>query len=96
MNSLNSVLLSILLIMCIVLVIFLIIISIKLLYTTDRVNVILEDVEKKIKSFNKVFKVVDGITDTLSNVSDFIVDKILSFISGLFSKNKKIKEEENE
>jgi len=50
MNGLNSVLLSILLIMCIILVVFLVIICIKLLYTADRVNIILNDVEKKMKS----------------------------------------------
>lgn len=93
MNSLNSVLLSILLIMCIILVVFLIVICIKLLYTADRVNIILNDVEKKMKSVNKVFGVIDGVTDTLSSVSDLIVGKILNLIGSIFSKKDKNKEE---
>ena len=94
MNDLNSALLSILLIGCIVLVVVLIIVCIKLLYTTEKLNIILNDVEKKLISINKVFSVIDGITDTLATISDAVKVKLLDFISLIF--NKKREEKENE
>lgn len=94
MNDLNSVLLSILLIGCIVLVVVLIIVCIKLLYTTEKLNIILNDVEKKLISVNKVFSVIDGVTDALTTITDAIKFKFLDFISSIF--NKKKEENENE
>ena len=57
----NGFLLTILLVLVSVLVVFLIVISIKLLYTVDKINVILDDAEKKLKSVNGVFTAIDTV-----------------------------------
>lgn len=77
--GLNEILLSIFLILCSILVVFCIVICIKLLYTADKMNIILTDVEKKLASTNGIFKVMDNVTSTLTNVTDFIVSKFLRF-----------------
>lgn len=77
----------------IALLIIMIILGIRLIETIDRVNVVLDDIEKKTKSLNGVFQVIDTITDTLSYVSDGLIEGIVSGISRLFSRKNKRKKE---
>lgn len=84
----NSVFLSVLLVLCSVLVIFLIIGSIKLLYTIDKTNMILDDLEKKMKSVNGLFTAIDTVTDTVVTLSETIVGKVLLMIEKIFKKRK--------
>ena len=74
----------------------LIILTIKLIMSIDRVNAILDDVEDKMKTIDEVFSVVDKITDSVSLMSDRIVDGLAGIISKVFTtkkKSKQIKEE---
>lgn len=89
MTDYNQILLSILLILLSVLIIFLIIAVVKFIITTDKVNIILEDVQKKIKSVNGFFTCLDNLTDTISLIGDVFVDKTLSFIDKLIGKKRK-------
>ena len=70
------------------LVVFLIIGSIKLLYTVDKMNMILEDVEKKLKSVNGVFQAIDTVTDSITTISETIVGKTLLMIEKIFKRRK--------
>lgn len=88
MTSVNDMFLGILFVALIVLVIFLIIISIKLLYTVDKVNVVLTDLEKKLKSVNGVFATIDAVTDAMAVISDSVVTKALAVIDKMFKKKK--------
>jgi len=77
----------------------LIILTIKLIMSIDRVNAILDDVEDKMKTIDEVFSVVDKITDSVSLMSDRIVDGLAGIISKIFTtkkKSKQIKEEMEE
>lgn len=47
MASFNDVLVTLLLVLGVVLIVFSIIISIKLIYTVDKLNIVLTDIEKK-------------------------------------------------
>ena len=97
MDFLMIVLPIILYVLGIVLVGILIIIGVKLIYTIDKTNDILDDVEKKSKSLNGVFEMVDNVTDSLSIISDTVVEGIVGLISRIFKKRKKEKEiDENE
>ncbi len=58
-------------------------------------NIILTDLEKKMKSVSGVFSFIDEATDALSRVSDAIVDKIIQLIEKIFSKKGK-EENKNE
>ncbi len=84
----NSVLLTILLVLCSVLVVFLIVGSIKLLYTIDKMNVLLNDIERKLKSVNGVFTAIDTVTDTVATIGETIVGKALFMVEKLFKKKK--------
>ena len=84
----NEILLTVLLVLCSVLVIFLIIISIKLLYTVDKVNLILDDAEKKLKSVNGVFTDIDTVTDAINTISETIIGRALLMIEKIFKRNK--------
>ena len=92
MDFLMMVLPIILYVLGIVLVGILIIIGVKLIYTIDKTNDILDDVEKKSKSLNGVFDIVDNVTDSLSIISDTVVDGIVGLISRIFKKRKREKE----
>ncbi len=94
MEAFMAVLPVILYILAIVLLVILIILGFRLIETVDRANVILSDIEKKSKSLNGFFSVIDMLTDTVSFISDNVVDGIVSGISKLFrGKGKKNRKE---
>lgn len=84
----NGFLLTILLVLVSVLVVFLIAISIKLLYTVDKINVILDDTEKKLKSVNGVFTAIDTVTDSITLISETVIGKVLMMVEKIFKKKK--------
>lgn len=96
MESLMEILPIILYSLSIILVIVFIVLGIKLIYTIDKANDILEDVERKSRSLNGLFNVIDGVTDTLSVLSDTVVSSITSIIGKLIPKKKKKERKENE
>lgn len=102
MDALMAILPVILYVLAIVLLGVLIVLGIKLIETVDRANVVLDDIERKSRSLNGFFGIIDTITDTVSFVSDNVVNGIVTGISKLFggkntSKSKKKKEiEDNE
>lgn len=96
METLMSILPIILYILGGILLVVLIILSIKLIHTINRMNKVVDDVEVKVKSLNGFFSAVDFITDTLSGLSDRIVDVITSSISNLFTKKRRKKSKEKE
>ena len=96
METIMSILPIILYILGGILLVVLIILSIKLIHTIDRMNKVVDDVEVKVKSLNGFFSAVDFITDTLSGLSDRIVDVITSSISNLFTKKRRKKSKEKE
>ena len=89
MEALMEVLPILLYRLAIVLVIVFIILGIKLIATIDKANAILDDVERKSKSLNGLFNVIDGVTDTLSILSDTVVASITSVLGKIIPKRKK-------
>ena len=77
-----------------VLLVIMIILGIKLIYTVNKTNEILDDAYNKTKSLNGLFNAIDSVTDTLSNLSDSIVSNITGIIGKVFHKRMK-KEKEN-
>lgn len=80
----------------IALLVVLIVLGIKLIYLTDRANVVLDDLEKKAKTLDMFFNVIDTVTDTLSYLSDTVVDTVVAGLSRLFPKRKKHTKKEEE
>ena len=82
----------------IILIIALIILIVRLNFTISKIDVILEDVEKKINSVNGVFQVIDKVTSSVSLVNDRMVESIVGLIAKIFKtrKRKETIEEEEE
>ncbi len=74
----------------------LIVLVIKLVYSVNRINSILDSVDKKIKTFDKAFVAVDRVVDSFSQVSDKVVDGIANMINKVFSHKKKKNRIKNE
>ena len=74
----------------------LIVLVIKIVYSVNRINSILDSVEMKMKTVDKAFGAVDRIVDSFSMVTDKVVDGIASGISKVFSHKKKKKEDVEE
>jgi len=75
-----------------ILIILLIVISIKVINTMNQVSDIVNDVDKKVKSLNGIFNIVDLFTDKLSSITEVISDSIVLFIKSVFKRNKNKKE----
>ena len=71
------------------LLIALIVLTIKLIYTVERVNVLLDGVERKMKTLDKIFGAVDNMADAFAALSDKVVDGIAGIISKVFGRKKK-------
>ena len=71
-----------------VLIVFLIIICIKIIKTMNKLETIVDDVDRKVQSLNGVFRIVDGVTDKLSALTEVISDSIILFFRGLFKRKK--------
>lgn len=82
----------------IIIMVLLMVLIVKLIHTVDKANIILDDVERKTKSLNGLFHVIDGVTDTLSVFTDTAVSTIVQIFGKILPKRrkKKIKKEIDE
>lgn len=91
----ESVLPIIIYLLLIILLVVLIVLGIKLIITTNKVDELVEDVNKKVRSLDRLFEIVDFTTDRISMATDIVVNFVSSKLKNLFGrKNKKFKEEE--
>ena len=67
----------------------LIILVIKLIYSVNRINMVLDSLENKIKTVDKAFGAVDRIIDSFSLATDKVVDGVANAIGKMFSNKKK-------
>jgi len=95
----NDILIMIIYILLIILLGVGIALGIKLLMTITKVNEILDDVEGKMKSLDKLFDIVSFASDRMSILTDSAVGLVTSVVGKFFGKSKrrkKIKEEEED
>lgn len=86
--DINVFLTTLLLVLGAFLLVFLIVLCIKLIYTVDKTNVILNDLERKLKSVNGVFTAIDTVTDAVTTISDTFVAKAALMLEKIFRKKK--------
>lgn len=98
MECVNTVFPIILYILGSALLIVLIILVIKCMGTLKKINTVVDDVSEKAGKLDGVFNLVDNTTDAISNISDKVIDFVSGAITGLFTrkKNKKMEENSNE
>lgn len=89
MTGVNGALLTVVLTLCVVLLVVLIVLIIKCMNTTDKVNMVLDDAYKKLKSVDGVFTAIDTVSDAVTSVGETIVGKTLSIIDRVFKKEDK-------
>ena len=78
-----------------ILLVVLIILGIKLIKTMNKIDVVVDDVNKKLKSLDALFSVIDLTTDRLVMLSDKVVDGVSSLIRKVFKrKGEEIKNEQ--
>ena len=77
-------------------IVILIVLLLKMLALLKKANSIANDVEKKVKSLDGAFKMIDNATDRISLVIDTITEGIVDFVLAIFSKKNKKGEELNE
>lgn len=61
---------------------------------TNRVELLLDDLEEKVNSLNGFFKIIDFTTDRISIISEKIIEGVITLVKKLFHKRKE--EESNE
>ncbi|HBA37435.1 MAG TPA: hypothetical protein DCY94_01800 [Firmicutes bacterium] len=81
-------------VLLIILLIIGIILGVRLINAMDKVDEVLNNVQKKVNSLNGLFSVIDFTTDKISAFSDRVVDTISGFISRIG--RKKMKNERNQ
>lgn len=89
MEFLNSFLPIVLYIVAIILLIILIMVGLRLLRILDRIDVIVDNVEEKINSFNGAIQVFSKAATGIANFSDSVVFGITNTVSKIFHKKKK-------
>ena len=67
----------------------LIVLVTKLVYSVNRINSILDSVERKMQTMDKAFGAVDRLVDSFTSVTDRVVDGIANGISKVFNHKKK-------
>ena len=78
----------------IILLIVAIIIGIRIIGLTDKAEIILDDVEKKVNSLNGIFNVVDKVSLGMEKIGNKITGTITNLISKVFKKKKEEEEDE--
>lgn len=82
-------------ILLIILLIIGIILGMRLISAMDKVDTVLDNVQRKVNSLNSLFSVIDFTTDKISAFSDKVVDVVSGFISRIGRKKTKSVEEED-
>jgi len=63
------------------------------IYSVNRINSLLDNIERKMKTVDHAFNAIDKVVDAFSLASDKVIDGVSSFVSKIFARNKKNKSE---
>ena len=77
-----------------ILLVVLIILGIKLINTMYKIQNVVDDINKKVDSFDGLFSIIDNTTDKLALLSDKMVDGVTFLLKKIF-KPRKRKEEDD-
>lgn len=94
MIDINTFLMMVICILGSILLVFSIILVVKLIHTVDRLNGMIDEVSNKMIKFDKMFRIVDIVTDNMAMISDKIVDGISNCIRKIFYRKNNGKEED--
>ena len=89
-------LLILLTVLGIILLIVLIILCVRLNFTLTRLDIVLEDFKKKLDTVTHAFELTAKVSNSISLVSDRVIEGLSTFITNLFLKKDKKNIEEEE
>lgn len=96
MEALNETLPVVIYLLLIVLLVVVIVIGIKLIFTMNKVDLLLDDVTKKVHSLDGVFNMIDYTTDKVTMISDTVVNFITSKLKRIIKFKKNDEEDEDD
>lgn len=96
MEALNETLPVVIYLLLIVLLVVVIVIGIKLIFTMNKVDLLLDDVTKKVHSLDRVFNMIDYTTDKVTIISDTVVNFITSKLKRIIKFKKNDEEDEDD
>ena len=96
MEALNETLPVVIYLLLIVLLVEVIVIGIKLIFTMNKVDLLLDDVTKKVHSLDRVFNMIDYTTDKVTMISDTVVNFITSKLKIIIKFKKNDEEDEDD
>ena len=96
MEALNETLPVVIYLVLIVLLVVVIVIGIKLIFTMNKVDLLLDDVTKKVHSLDRVFNMIDYTTDKVTMISDTVVNFITSKLKRIIKFKKNDEEDEDD
>ena len=96
MESLNSILPIIIYLLLIVLLIVAIIVGIKVIFALNKVDALVDDVTKKVKTLDRVFSVIDFASDKVTQIGESVVAFFTKKVSKLFKRKIKDMEEDED
>ena len=71
-----------------------IVLTVKLIYTVEKTNEILDDVNSKVKTLDGLFNAINTTSNAISSIGDRIIDKFFNLVGKIGRKNRKKEEEE--
>lgn len=96
MEALNETLPVVIYLLLIVLLVVVIVIGIKLIFTMNKVDLLLDDITKKVHSLDRVFNMIDYTTDKVTMISDTVVNFITSKLKRIIRFKKNDEEDEED
>ena len=96
MEALNETLPVVIYLLLIVLLVVVIVIGIKLIFTMNKVDLLLDDVTKKVHSLDRVFNMIDYTTEKVTMISDTLVNFITSKLKRIIKFKKNDEEDEDD
>ena len=79
-----------------ILLVTLIVLVLKLINTMSRIENMLDEVDKRVAKFDRIFRVADIFTDNMALVSDKVVDGISGLIRNVFNRKKRKEDDSDE
>ena len=96
MEALNEALPVVIYLLLSVLLVVGIVIGIKLIFTMSKIDELLDDITKKVKTLDRVFNIIDYTTDKVSMISDTVVNFVTSKLKKIIRFKKSNDDEEDE
>lgn len=97
MATLNSILPVIIYMLLVIFLVVAIIIGIKVIFALNKIDALVDDVTAKVKTLDRVFKVIDFASDKVAALGESIVASVGTIFSKIFKKKlKEMEEDEDE